>query len=53
MINHLIYRRQINPSDLDIISTILKSSGFFSAAEIDLARELAADKLAHGAECSY
>jgi GNAT superfamily N-acetyltransferase len=53
MINHLIYRRQINSSDLDVISDIVKSSGFFSAAEIDLARELAADKLAHGAKSSY
>jgi GNAT superfamily N-acetyltransferase len=53
MVNHLIYRRQIDPSDLDVISAIVKSSGFFSAAEIDLALELAADKLAHGIKSSY
>jgi GNAT superfamily N-acetyltransferase len=53
MVNHLIYRRQIDPSDLDVISAIVKSSGFFSDAEIDLALELAADKLAHGVKSSY
>jgi ribosomal protein S18 acetylase RimI-like enzyme len=53
MISNLTYRHQIIPSDLDAISAIVKSSGFFSAAEIDLARELAEDKLAHGADSSY
>jgi GNAT superfamily N-acetyltransferase len=53
MVNNLIYRRQIYPSDLDVISSILRSSDFFSAAEIDLALELAADKLAHGDKSSY
>jgi ribosomal protein S18 acetylase RimI-like enzyme len=53
MITNLTYRQQINPFDIDVISAILKSSGFFSAAEIDLARELAADKLAQPAESTY
>ncbi|OPY88651.1 MAG: Acetyltransferase (GNAT) family protein [Smithella sp. PtaU1.Bin162] len=44
-INRITYRRQIKSSDLDAIDRIVKSSGFFSAAEIDLAGELADEKL--------
>lgn len=47
------YRRQIKPSDLDAIARIIKSSGFFSAAEIDLACELAQEKICSGHACSY
>jgi ribosomal protein S18 acetylase RimI-like enzyme len=42
----LTYRRQIQPSDVAAITRIVKSSGFFSQAEIDLAEELAEEKLA-------
>lgn len=45
----ITYRRQIKPSDLDAIAGITASSGFFSAAEIDLACELAAEKLSNDA----
>lgn len=48
-IPNLTYRRQIKPSDLDSIARIVKSSSFFSPAEIDLALELAKEKLADDA----
>ncbi len=50
---NLIYRQQIQPSDLEAISIIVKSSGFFSAAEIDIALELAEEKLEHQDASSY
>jgi ribosomal protein S18 acetylase RimI-like enzyme len=49
----LIYRHQIQLSDLEAISTIVKSSGFFSAAETDIALELAEEKLEHQDASSY
>jgi len=49
----IIYREQIKSSDLTAITRIVKSSTFFSAEEIDLAHELAAEKLADGDACSY
>ncbi|MCK7468288.1 MAG: GNAT family N-acetyltransferase [Desulfosudis oleivorans] len=51
--NPITYRQEIEPSDLDAILNIVQSSGFFSAAEIELACELAADKLEHGRQSSY
>lgn len=42
----LTYRRQIQPSDVEAVIRIVQSSGFFSPAEIDLAEELAREKLA-------
>ncbi len=50
---NLHYRQQIMPSDLDAISRIVESSGFFSPDEIALARELAAEKLTQGFTCTY
>jgi D-alanine-D-alanine ligase len=47
------YRQQIQHLDLEAITRIVQSSGFFSMAEIDLALELAQDKLTHGAASSY
>jgi ribosomal protein S18 acetylase RimI-like enzyme len=49
----LTYRREIQPSDLEAIARIVKSSGFFSAAEINLACELASEKLCEGDASSY
>ena len=49
----LIYRQQIMAADPHAISRIVQSSGFFSAEEIALARELAEEKLAQGNDCSY
>ncbi|OGP67963.1 MAG: hypothetical protein A2W27_03580 [Deltaproteobacteria bacterium RBG_16_44_11] len=50
---NLIYRQQIEPSDLEAISAIVKSSGFFSTAEIDIALELAKERLAQPDASSY
>ena len=50
---NLTYRQQIQPSDLDAIARIVKSSGFFSAAEVNLAVELANEKLTDGDANSY
>lgn len=51
--NSIIYRQELLPSDLDAISQIVKSSGFFSPAEIELACELAEDRLEHGRQSAY
>jgi N-acetylglutamate synthase-like GNAT family acetyltransferase len=53
LMNPIIYRQEIEPSDLGAILTIVQSSGFFSAAEVELACELAADRLEHGKQSSY
>jgi ribosomal protein S18 acetylase RimI-like enzyme len=50
---NITFREQIKPSDLDAIARIVHSSAFFSAAELDLACELAAEKLSDGDTCSY
>jgi len=43
--NDFIYRQHIQHSDIGAIADIVKSSGFFSAEEIDIALELAEEKL--------
>jgi GNAT superfamily N-acetyltransferase len=50
---HFIYRQEIVSSDLNAIEDIVRSSDFFSSAEIALACELAADKLEYGHQSSY
>jgi GNAT superfamily N-acetyltransferase len=52
-ISRITYRELIKPSDLAAIARIVQSSSFFSAAEIDLACELAGEKLADGKASSY
>ncbi|MGV8057745.1 MAG: GNAT family N-acetyltransferase [Smithellaceae bacterium] len=52
-IARITYRQQIKPSDLGAIARIVKSSGFFSVAELDLALELAEDKISNGNASSY
>lgn len=49
----ILYRQEIRPDDLDAIESIVRSSGFFSPAEIDIARELASDRLLHGKQSAY
>lgn len=51
--NDFIYRRQIQHSDIGAIADIVKSSGFFSAEEIDIALELAEEKLTQPHDSSY
>lgn len=50
---NITYREQIKLSDLEAISRIVKSSTFFSEEEIELASELAQEKLSDGEACSY
>jgi GNAT superfamily N-acetyltransferase len=52
-IPRITYREQIKPSDLNAIARIVESSTFFSAEEIDLAGELAQEKISDGDACSY
>lgn len=47
------YRRQIKPTDVAAIKIIVRASGFFSAAEIEIAVELAEEKLELGPDSSY
>ncbi len=47
------YRQQIQPSDKEAIADIIKSCGFFSDEEIDIAVELAEEKLAQPLESTY
>jgi GNAT superfamily N-acetyltransferase len=51
--NPITYRQEIEPTDLNTILKIVQSSGFFSAAEVELACELAADRIEHGQQSSY
>ncbi|HDS05534.1 MAG TPA: GNAT family N-acetyltransferase [Deltaproteobacteria bacterium] len=52
-VKDIIYRREIKKSDVTAIAEIVKSSGFFSAAELDIAIELAEEKLDLGEDSSY
>ncbi len=47
------YRQDIQPTDPDAITEIVRGSGFFSDAEIALARELAEERLEQGGKSSY
>ncbi len=49
----LTFRQHLLDTDPDIIEDIVRSSGFFSPAEIDIARELVCDRLEHGGLSSY
>ncbi len=47
------YRREIEPPDLGAILNIVQSSGYFSPAEVELACELATDRIERGLQSSY
>jgi ribosomal protein S18 acetylase RimI-like enzyme len=51
--NDFVYRQHIQHSDIGAIADIVKSSGFFSAEEIDIALELAEEKLTQPHDSSY
>jgi N-acetylglutamate synthase-like GNAT family acetyltransferase len=51
--NAYIFRQEIVPSDIQAIEEIVRSSGFFSTAETDIACELAAERLDQGEKSSY
>lgn len=49
----LLYRQEIQFSDLGVILNIVQSSGYFSREEVELACELATDRLENGQQSSY
>jgi ribosomal protein S18 acetylase RimI-like enzyme len=49
----MLYRQEIQSSDLGVILNIVQSSGFFSTAEVEMACELATDRLENGQRSSY
>ncbi len=51
--NLITFRQNIEPADLGAILNIVQGSGFFSSAEVELACELATDRLEHGEQSSY
>ncbi|MEN6468008.1 MAG: GNAT family N-acetyltransferase [Smithella sp.] len=51
--NPITYRQEIQPSDLNAILNIVQGSGFFSACEVEMACELATDRLEQGQQSSY
>jgi ribosomal protein S18 acetylase RimI-like enzyme len=50
---NFVYRQQIQPSDIEAIADIVESSGFFSDEELEIAIELAEDKLEQQEISSY
>lgn len=51
--NKFTFRQQIKPSDIEAIADVVESSGFFSDEEIEIAIELAEEKLDQKDACSY
>lgn len=49
----ITYRQEIEPSDLGVILNIVQGSGFFSTEEVELACELATDRIEQGRQSSY
>lgn len=49
----IAYRQEIEPSDVDAILNIVQESGYFSAEEVEMACELASDRLERGWQSSY
>jgi GNAT superfamily N-acetyltransferase len=49
----LVWRDEVRPGDAEIVRRLCGSSGFFSAAEIDIAVELIEERIAKGAASSY
>jgi len=49
----LFFRQQIQPSDIETIADMVESSGFFSEEEVEIAIELAEDKLDKQGVSSY
>lgn len=49
----MTFRESVSPSDPDVIRDIVSATGFFSEAEVDIAVELASERLARGAASGY
>ena len=52
-LNEIIYRQNPLPSDVDSVKSIVTSSGFFSAEEVDLSMELIQERLSKGDASGY
>ena len=50
---NFMYHQQLQSSDIEAIADMVESSGFFSEEEIEIAIELAEEKLEKRDECSY
>lgn len=51
--NEVTYRQQIKPSDIEAIAGLVESSGFFSDEEIEIAIQLAEEKIDQKEASSY
>lgn len=51
--SNLFFRQQIQPSDIETIADMVEISGFFSEEEVEIAIELAEDKLDKQGVSSY
>lgn len=49
----VVFRRRVRETDLAAVRDIVVSTGFFSAAEVDVAEELVAEHLARGEASGY
>jgi ribosomal protein S18 acetylase RimI-like enzyme len=50
---HLVFRREVRPSDPGAVRSIVDSTGFFYPIEIPVAVELVEEKLQLGKDCDY
>lgn len=50
---HLVFRREVRPSDPEAVRTIVESTGFFYEIEVPVAVELVEEKLKFGETCDY
>lgn len=51
--NTITYREYVTPDDCEYVRQIVESTGFFSAAEVDIAVELVQERLAKGMSSGY
>ena len=49
----VVFREAVHPSDPDVVRAIVSSTGFFSDAEVDVAVELADERLSRGLASGY
>jgi ribosomal protein S18 acetylase RimI-like enzyme len=52
-VDNLIFREDVNPADTEHVRAIVRSTGFFSPAEVEIAVELATERLVKGLESGY
>jgi GNAT superfamily N-acetyltransferase len=49
----VVLRNELQPQDVERVRRLVEITGFFSPAEVDVAAELVAERLAKGAESGY